>query len=232
MSVTAEFSERYLGTDNVFLKTLVDLFIRPHKVINGYINGQRKTYVNPASFYFISLTLIGLQVFLLKRFFPELLGLNGLSDQKNIFQLMNFFYDYMGLLTSIFIPAYALTGWIVFLDIKKFNFAEHIVFYIYVLGWFNIVIAISTPLIMLFNIPYSFMSFLISLFSVVMIAWSYKACFQLNFGQTLLKTLFAILLYGVVQLIFILIIISIVMAGLYFFSPETLTDFKIFTSGT
>jgi uncharacterized membrane protein YvbJ len=42
--------EEFLSIDNKFLITITHLFTRPEVVIDGYINGLRKKYMNPISF--------------------------------------------------------------------------------------------------------------------------------------------------------------------------------------
>ncbi|GAL77065.1 hypothetical protein JCM19275_16 [Nonlabens ulvanivorans] len=103
--ITAEFTERYLGTENVFIKTCVTLFRYPEDVINGYITGQRKKYVNVINFFFISLTLFGIHIFVLKNFYPELLGFDTVSsNEKNAEEYLSYFYDYMGAINLIIHP--------------------------------------------------------------------------------------------------------------------------------
>lgn len=48
------FSEQFLNYDNKFLQTFIHLFTKPEVVIESYINGTRKKYVNVISFFAIS----------------------------------------------------------------------------------------------------------------------------------------------------------------------------------
>lgn len=225
--ITAEFTDRYLGTDNVFLVTILALLRYPEDVINGYIVGQRKKYVNPINLYFISLTLVGLQIFILKNFYPDILGITEAVEASNFKDAMNIFYDYLGLFTTFFIPAYAITGLIIFLDIKKYNFSEHMIFYIYVFGLSNIFTACFTPFMIGFDIPYSILSMMFSVLSIVQISWYYKRCFKLTMGQTILKVLLAIMLFPAVQLVFILFFTATVLGFIYLFQPEWLAQFNV-----
>ena len=63
--------ERFFNIDNTFLITFKNLFTNPDKVIVGYINGVRKKYLNPISYFTIAVMLGGLVLFLNKQFFPE-----------------------------------------------------------------------------------------------------------------------------------------------------------------
>ena len=68
-----QLNEEVLSLDNKFLATFIDLFKRPERVIDGFIFGLRKRYLNVITYYAISLSLLGLQIFILKSFFPEFL---------------------------------------------------------------------------------------------------------------------------------------------------------------
>ena len=61
-AVIQEVSNRYLGIDNKFLRTMVALVTHPHHVIDGYMQGVRRKFINPINFYLIGLTLIGCHV--------------------------------------------------------------------------------------------------------------------------------------------------------------------------
>lgn len=230
--ITNEFTEKYLGTDNVFFRTCITLFRYPEDVINGYITGQRKKYVNVFNFFFISLTLFGLHIFILKNFYPELLGLDSLNaKENNIGEYVSFFFDYMGLLSSIFIPFYALSGWLAFYK-KKYNFVEHLVLYGYVFGLINIIIALFTPVVIAASLNYFKMSSVLSMVSFLLIGWYYKRVFQLTFWKTVWKTILLIILYFIVQTIISLIIGIIIIAGIVVFYPEALESLKINIDGT
>jgi hypothetical protein len=67
--IAAQINEQFLSIDNKLLKTFIDLFKRPEVVINGYINGTRKRYIDVLQYFAVSLTLAGIQVFLMTTFF-------------------------------------------------------------------------------------------------------------------------------------------------------------------
>ncbi|WP_105071118.1 DUF3667 domain-containing protein [Nonlabens arenilitoris] len=230
--ITTEFTERYLGTENVFIKTCITLFKYPEDVINGYITGQRKKYVNVINFFFISLTLFGIHIFVLKNFYPELLGFDNISsNEKNAQEYLSYLYDYMGLLTSIFIPFYALTGWVTFYK-RSYNFVEHLVLFGYVFGLINLVTVLLTPVIIMTSMNYFQMSSILSVFSFILIGWYYKRIFKLSFWKTVWKTILMTFLYFIVQSVITLIIGIIVIAGIVIFYPDLLEGININLNGT
>jgi hypothetical protein len=222
--ITTDLSQRYLGTENVFLVTILGLLRYPEDVIIGYISGLRKKYVNPANFYFISLTLIGLQIFILKHVAPDTLGISELGEEEDIKTFISYFYDYIGLYTTFFIPAYALTGYIVFLDSKKYNFSEHLIFSIYVFGLLNILTFLFTPFMIGFDIPYMVILLVLTPLTFLQFAWYYKRCFQLSFGQTALKSLIAVVVFQFVVSFYVLIFIAIGLGILYIMQPQIFSN--------
>lgn len=62
-----EFSNNYLRVDNILFKTIKTLFLNPKLVVNGYIRGVRKKYVDPFRFLLTTLFFAGIYVFLLKK---------------------------------------------------------------------------------------------------------------------------------------------------------------------
>lgn len=220
--ITAEFTDRYLGTDNVFLKTCITLFRHPEDVINGYISGQRKKYVNVISFFFISLTLFGLHIFILQNFYPELLGLDVIEkENKNIAAYFSKFYDYMGLLTTVFVPFYALCGLLVFYK-KPYNFVEHMVVWSYVFAVVNILTFLSTPLIIAFSFNYFGFSTIFTVIYLILTAWYYKRIFKLSIGKSILKGILLTISLFVIQTIVFLLAAIIIISLIIWLNPESL----------
>ena len=58
----------------------IQLFKQPEDVIVGYIKGVRKKYINPISFFGLALTLSGLSIFILKKFYIQHLDFSTLFE--------------------------------------------------------------------------------------------------------------------------------------------------------
>lgn len=226
-----EFTDRYLGTDNVLFQTIKMLLWRPELVIDGYVNGKRKTYTNPASFYLISLTIVGLTMFFLKTFYPELLGLDQIKGKEGI-EFFNLFYDYLGVLTTIFIPIYVLTGWLVFIDKRYYNFVEHLILYVYAFGLINILTGLFCPFMFLFHIKFSVFSLPSFFISIFLLSWYYKRIFKLTFWQTILRTFIASIVYSILQLIATVIIVGVIVLITYLINPDILQNLNFEINGT
>ncbi|GFZ94468.1 hypothetical protein GCM10011531_27810 [Aquaticitalea lipolytica] len=229
-SILSLFLSQFLSYDNKFVKTVIDLTIKPDIVINNYINGFRKKYVNVIGYLGLSLTIIGLQFFVLRRFFPELLkadnAFGSQMPQENLnvidFQsLMDSFYEYQGLLTVLFIPIYALVSWTLYLNSKKYNLAEHFVINIYTnahffLFWF-IVVILTIP----FGINYN----LFSQFAIIPMIGYMTLVFYKLYDFSIWNTLLRVVLYYFIAFIIMMVIMVIVgvLYGVYLAATGKIT---------
>jgi hypothetical protein len=230
-NISAEIAERYLGTENVFIKTCFALFSYPENVINGYVVGQRKKYVNVINFFFISLSLFGAHVFILKNFYPELLGLDALTlKNENGAEYLSKFFDYIGILTSLFLPFFALAGWLVFYN-KKYNFVEHMVLFAYAFGIINIISFLSTPIAIATSLHYFDISSMLSILSLVLIAWYYKRIFKLSFWNTVLKASLLTTVYFIIQIIITVIFALVLFILIKWLHPEFLEKLNFNING-
>jgi len=225
-SVVNEVSELYLGLDNKFILTMVNIVRFPEDVICGYIAGVRKRYMSPVNFYILSLTLVGLQVFILKRF-----GTDGNND--DLFQLsesqvksIEAIMDYTGLFSTLNLPIYALAGYLVYKNLRTFNFTEHFIFSLYIWGFYNIITTIFTLPIVILPSEFGLLTLLPILFNIFHVFYAYKRIFRLSLGRSFLKAVFYSFIVS--TLFFFLIIIAIIIVGLFLvnFFPEYLEAFK------
>lgn len=213
--ITTAFTQ-FLDVDNKLFRTFKKLFTHPEIVIDDYIKGFRKKFVNVISYLGVALTLLGLQFFILKKFYPELLSIDTKEIKSDVFDMQKFidiFYDYQGLFTIALIPLYALVSRFVFIDTKKYNLAEHFVINSYVtaqtfIAWFFIVI-ITIPIGLNYNL---FSQFLIIPLYVYM-AFVFKKLYGLSTISITLRTIaYALLSFFVVIITVMIIAIAV---GIY-----------------
>ncbi|MEN8799761.1 MAG: DUF3667 domain-containing protein, partial [Flavobacteriaceae bacterium] len=70
-NLSADIAERVFDIDNTFARTFMQLFSRPDHVIDSYIQGIRKRYLNPIGYFGIAITLSGILLLLMRRFFRD-----------------------------------------------------------------------------------------------------------------------------------------------------------------
>lgn len=143
--------DRYFNLDNTFIKTFVHLFSKPETVIESYIKGIRRKYLNPISYLGIALTVSGFIAFLMTKLSNQLdfdifsLGTKNLAQEK----ILNFTLDYQSLLFVLYIPMMALASWPCFEE-KKYNFSERVVVFMYTLAQYSVFIFLPSLFLLAF----------------------------------------------------------------------------------
>jgi hypothetical protein len=210
------FSEQFLNYDNKFLQTFLCLITKPEEVIGSYIDGVRKKYVNPISYFAITITLAGLQMFLISKFFPEGLDLSNLvaEDQSQIQMSkdwMNYMIEYQSLMLMSFIPLYALVSKIVFFNKKKYNYTEHLVMFLYILSQLTLIMILPTLISLALGFDMGNIAIYTMIFQIGFSAYCLKRVFNLSLKGILLKTLLffvvGIALYLICIILFVIIMI-------------------------
>lgn len=210
------FIEHFLSYDNKFLKTFINLFKKPEDVIGSYICGTRKKYINAIQYFAIALTITGLEWFIIKRFFPELMDISALARegteemaQKNV----SLIQEYISIFMMLFVPVYALMSRTVFFNIKTFNYTEHIVIFMYIIAQVSIVGAFFNLTGAFLGIPLGILAFINGPFQIIFTAYCLKRLYQLDFMNLILRTL----IFIIVCIIFTVVFTALYFLGIYLF---------------
>lgn len=151
-ALVTDFIDRLLNLDNSVVRTFKGLFVTPEAVIDGYLTGLRKRYLNPVSYLGIALTLSGVIMFLIQRFYKENIDFTGGAESPNPefnAKWTDLVFDFNALFFLMFLPMLALPAYLV-MNKVRYNLAEYTVAFIYVLAHFSIVsfpVALVTLLI-------------------------------------------------------------------------------------
>ena len=190
-----DVTERYFNMDNTFIKTFVHLFSRPQDVIESYVSGVRRKYLNPISYFGIALTLSGLSLFLLRKFAFDKINFGSLStamDPEVTRKIMTVSLDFSSFVFLLYIPILAIAGWLIF-NKKKFNFTEYMIVAIYSLAHYSIV-SFPISLIILFLMPEDYLSF--SYYFILLIAlYATYVVNKLN-GWSIWRSILFLLCFG------------------------------------
>jgi hypothetical protein len=210
-------TERFFNIDNTFLTTFKHLFTKPDEVIGGYINGVRKKYLNPISYFTIAITLGGLFVYVYTEFFPNALDFDflyktgdsiteaekfGQDFQKKI---NTYLFKYQSLFYIAMLPFLALISRLVFINKKQFNLSEHFVINIYAYSQMSIVINILYLLSVWNSKMLYYVSFGNMIFQIGFFTWVFYKLFSLTIKQTVFKLLLFLILLGAIFFVFIII---------------------------
>lgn len=179
-NLSHDVTERYFDLDNTFLRTFINLFTKPELVIDGYISGIRKKYLNPISYLGIALTLSGLLIFLMQKVFVIKMDMDVFNQGLNpklYDKIMPIINDFSSLVFILFIPIFAIAGWLTF-NKRGYVFSEYLVAFLYTLAQFSIV-SFPIGLIVLFFAPQHYMGMSIIMLPL-MIAYSVYVIQRLN----------------------------------------------------
>ncbi len=205
-----EFSSKWMGWDNKFLRTIRYLTINPGIVARLYIAGNRVRFIGPLGYLFLISTIMVLFVEISDldmeaylRSSQEVMGVDQKpsTDQqlKLTNKIMKWVSDHFRLLTIAMIPFLAI--WAKLLYRKPgFNFIEHCVIFIYSTGhaiWFTIVSFIF------FRIGWRDSTMIFSLFGIAYHSFAVISFYQIR--QKFIGVLKAILLWILAYFTFILL---------------------------
>lgn len=209
-----EFVDRFFNLDNSFVKTFVHLFTKPEDVIDGYIHGLRKRYINAFGYFAISLTVLSLFTFLLEDRLFELITVSNTEPQAEVNKaVMDFMVKYQTILNFLSIPLLAIVSKIVFYNYKKYNFTEHLVIYLYAYSHIVAIISLLFIPITLLGVSMQF-TFLQFPIYVIYIGYVLKRLYNLSFKSILLKTLlFFVVSFGLYFIISAATIFIMIITG-------------------
>ncbi|MGC1205165.1 MAG: DUF3667 domain-containing protein [Flavobacteriaceae bacterium] len=217
-------SETFFNYDNKLLRTFIDLFKKPQVVIDSYVKGVRKRYVSPISFFGVILTLNGLNIFIISKFYKQYLdaskligdtdAANNEATRKILEMTSDFSLEYASLLFSFLIPLGALISWIVFFN-KKYNYTEHVILYLYSMSVYS-VLSVVFGLLTLAIIPEKYLSFAYVMYLFIFVYHCYilTKLFKLSFWQLALKVLLFLILFFITYIgVSILSVIILLLTG-------------------
>jgi len=216
--ILQDFGEQFLNYDNRFLRTFKKLFTDPKDVIGGYLDGTRKKYVNVLSYFAIAITIAGLQIFVLTKYFPDFMNIDAISTEATADmnkRNMAFVTEYQSLMMMLNIPIYALVARLVFINRKKFNFAELTIMFMYILAQISIVTAVLTIPLTFAGVSFSVIGLAALPFQMIYSGYCLTKLYNLTTVQLIIKTslFFLVLFVG-------LVIASLAMAGIMYLNGD------------
>jgi hypothetical protein len=208
----SELQRRVFGFDNNFIRTAKDLTLRPNRVIETVIEGNRIRYVGPIGYYFIMITIYILLLSLLGVDMSDMMDtMNSAmnpNERKAAFQdqFNQYFMDNFRLAAFLMMPFFILGVWLIFKN-KGYNFLETSVITFYGQAhpvWASIILAMiykitgdTTSFFVMSTITYGYLLIIITVF--------YKGNKLWNF----IKAIFSLIL-GFIFLLFFVVIVTII----------------------
>ena len=216
-SLFTHISQTFFNYDNTLLKTLIDLFRKPEIVIGGYINGVRKRYINPISYLALTLTIGGIYMIILNKYFPNAMtemSSTGVEGQEEITNnTIGLIQEYYSFVMILLIPLYALISRLVFINRKEFNYTEHLVMAMYIMAQFSLVSSFLNILLLVLQLPSTILGTGSIFLQMAYFGYCYKRMYKLSINGIILRTLWFV---GIMVIIMIaLFILGIVFAILF-----------------
>lgn len=225
--ISSEFSAQFLNYDNKFLKTFIHLFTKPDVVIDGYIHGIRKKYINVIQYLAISLTLLGLQLFILNKLYPDFfitgfddksfLAMYPEEDRPKIEKLLtmysSFINEYQSLIYVAGIPLSAFITKLVFLKEKLYNFTEHIVVNTYITAQYVIFSFFTYLIFAAFNLSVGTLAAISVIPYIFYYGYVFYKTHKLKITTIILR--FLLSLFIISTIFFVLFIIAIIVVMIY-----------------
>lgn len=214
----SHFTETFLNYDNTLLQTFINLFKKPEDVIDSYINGTRKKYFNVINYFALAITISGFYIFIVNKYFPDALDFSSISAPgQEEFQKKNiaFISEYQSVLMMLYVPLYALIARIVFFNLKKYNYTELLVIFMYIQAQISIASSIIVISCGLLGLASSLVGMLMLPLMIIYSAFCLKRLYGINLLDIIVRTLLFFLVLGVTM-----VIITIVAFGIMYFTGD------------
>ncbi len=217
-------SFQVFNLDNTFFKTFKHLFSQPETVVESFISGARKKYMNPLSYFAIAVTLSGVLFFVLRNVYDMQLVENNINNSNA--PNMDFIFDYQGLMSYLFLPYYALVTWILFIDKRKLNYTEHLVANSYTTAQTSFVqVLIGLPLFGFFDVRYDIFNWVFMFFMIAYQFFVFARLHKTGFFNTVVRALgylvFFFVFMFIIGIVFLVIMLVFGHASLEDFAPKT-----------
>ena len=209
-SMLHDFFHSSFHWESAILNTIKELFFSPGKFISQYLEGKRKSYAKPVTFFILMLSVYVIIFHLLSEDYFSYLNqaLTGSKSDKIIFknvtpaELQHMISNKMNYLMFILPPAFAFF-YRIFFRKTKINFAEALAFSFYVIG-FGLLISSLFTLTGYIDIKLLNFRFLLT--------YAYYVYAMVQFSQSkiylgILKSILSLLLTYAIFIIFVTVII-------------------------
>jgi hypothetical protein len=178
--VVRRFLETVYDFDSAFLRTWKGLTRRPGLVCREYIEGRRKTYMNPFGYLLLASTVSVLLEGLLPRLMPAP-GIQADEEEGSFYQL---------LMLALLVP-YAWL-WSKLFRRQSFNLAEHYVFALYIAGhfiWFEILVLLPLSPFLTEPVNWGLFAALLTVYVTAAATTFYREPVGIVIGKLLLSNL-------------------------------------------
>lgn len=190
--------------------TFKEFLIHPHKTTHQYLFGDRRNFIDPAKFLFITITFTTFLTFKFMdaTYFNEQISTYGDNEVSRTFMdFLGKYYDIFLFLNVPFLSFFSKA----FFNEKDWNFTEHLAINAYYYGIVSIfsIIQLSAPSDYII-IATGISTLIVTLYMI----WVYKEIFELNWGTATWKGLFVTFL-SLTSYFLLMMIIGVIYAIIF-----------------
>ncbi|TNJ45661.1 DUF3667 domain-containing protein [Tamlana fucoidanivorans] len=214
------YIQTFLNLDNLFFKTFLSLFYTPEDVINSYIKGIRKKYINVIGYFALALTFTGLELFILNNYFPEFSDLSKTATRETAHlsnQIVKSLQSHQTLVLICLIPIFTGITRLVFRKNKTYNYTELLVAHIYIFAHTTLITVVISIFAALINLSMVNIGWGLLVFKTLYLGFVLKRIYNKSFKSMALKLLSISLLIVIIYYLTIFVTISFI----YFVFGET-----------
>jgi hypothetical protein len=185
--ILTRFVENLYDFDSAFLRTWLGLTRRPGTVCREYVQGRRKTYMNPFGYFVLAITVNVILTTVFSKLFPDP---PGVAEESSDFDST--------LMLLILVPLAMI--WCKIFRREGFNLAENYVFALYVLGhfvWIEMLLLTPASLV----VSELFLTILYCLVAAIYVTPAATAFYREHIGIVFGKLLLSVILMAVVVML-------------------------------
>ena len=188
------------------LFTIKMLFVNPGKIINEYLDGRTKDYLNPLKYLFIIVGLSTLLTIWSNAFDSGITTTNELfdiPDESTRFQakIMAFMKKYLNIFTILFIPFYSIISRWLLKKHKQF-YAEHLIINSYLYAQYALIYILPLFIVMAFPFLLKYLYFIGIIIFVSYYSYALKSIYKIS----LLNSIFKAILVSVLGMLIMMVV--------------------------
>lgn len=212
-----EFLETMTNLERGLWFTIIEMLKHPHVVINNYVNGKTRQYINPLRFIILVsavVTLIASQFDLFGAIYSQPALNTGDQSQEFVLKVQEIMTNYFNLIIIFSVPCIAIFSWL-FYRKAKWSFGEHLILSTFIVSERQLLYAFIIPFQAMVPSLYWELSMPAIILGTIYYGWAAKNLFNLSLWKTIWSsTLITIL--SMVVFTFIGLIIAVVAVAIIF----------------
>lgn len=202
-----------LNLERGFFFTSKMLFISPGKVINDYLGGKTKSYINPLKYLLIIGSIYAFLILWLKIFDVgmESIAVQGNSEKVAIIQnqWLGFYKKIINLIPILLIPFISIaTKW--FYKSKGLFYGEHLIVNSFIFLQIFLITILLTPLVLIFPSTINFFPGITLVILIVYFCYSLNSTFRGAPFRSVLIAFLSLLIGYLLFMLFVIVLVSII----------------------